>query len=513
MNLTRSSGILLHITSLPGPYGVGDLGPAAYRFADFLRATGQRVWQVLPLVPTGYGSSPYAGLSTFAGNPLLISPALLRDGGLLSDAEIVPPALLSEDPTRVDYTAAVAFKERLLRAAFERFDSDGFERDSYEAFCTQEASWLDDFALFQALKTAQGDCAWTDWNPALAARDAAALGDARRAYEREIRMHKFWQFLFHNQWTALKSYCNERDIRLFGDLPIYVAHDSADVWANQDLFFLDSDGSPTFVAGVPPDYFSETGQRWGNPIYRWDKMKENGFPWWVDRFAKMTREFDSIRLDHFRGFEAYWEVPGKEETAVNGRWVKGPGAALFDTLRDRLGELPVIAENLGLITREVEDLMARYQFPGMAILQFGFDGDADAAFLPHNYVRDLVAYTGTHDNDTVVGWWTNTNSTLSADAVSRAHAFCGAYLGIDDPKDLHWAFIRSLLGSVANLAIIPLQDLFGLGAEARMNTPGKGEGNWTWRFDREALLDELEQRLRLLTTIYGRAANRVPDLD
>jgi len=513
MTLSRASGILLHITSLPGPFGIGDLGPNAFRFADFLASTGQRIWQLLPIVPIGYGNSPYAGLSTFAGNPLLISPELLRDAGLLEEADLTIPPDFAEDPTRIDFPAVIAFKEALLRRAFERFGAGAMDQASFDAFCEKQSAWLDDYALFETLKDDQDNRVWTAWDPPLAAREEKALASARRTFYAEIRMHKFWQFLFQEQWSALKTYCNARDIQLFGDLPIYVAHDSADVWANPELFYLEPDGTPTVVAGVPPDYFSETGQRWGNPIYRWKEMENNGFAWWVNRFSKMTEAVDLVRLDHFRGFEAYWEVPAEEETAVKGRWVKGPGATLFDTLKSRLGHLPVIAENLGLITPEVEDLMARYDFPGMAILQFGFDGDADAGFLPHNYVPELVAYTGTHDNDTVVGWWTNTASTQSADAVARAHQYCRQYLAFKNEDDIHWAFTRALFGSVAGLAIVPLQDLLGLGAEARMNTPGLGDGNWAWRFRAENLTKDLAHRLKLVTEIYGRAAIRQPEFD
>ncbi|WP_456424539.1 4-alpha-glucanotransferase [Rhodocaloribacter sp.] len=515
MKLTRSSGLLLHVTSLPGPYGIGDLGPSAYQFADFLAYTEQRIWQVLPLVPVGYGFSPYAGLSTFAGNPMLISPDRLREQELLQDHDLEPRPDFPED--RVDFDRVKVYKKGLLRIAFERFESDAApdDRARFEAFCRQNAHWLDDYALFMTLKEAHGGSAWTDWPRDLVRREKKALDRAREAYAEEIRMRRFWQFLFAEQWRALKAYCNERDVRLFGDLPIYVAHDSADVWANPELFHLDETGRPTVVAGVPPDYFSETGQRWGNPLYRWDVMRKNKYEWWTRRMKKILEDVDLVRLDHFRGFAAYWEVPASEETAVNGQWVTGPGADLFRTLRKRLGKLPVIAENLGVITDDVVELMETFDFPGMAILQFAFDDDADAEFLPHNYERHLVAYTGTHDNDTVLGWWTNTQSTQDAETIRRAHQFCRHYLDLDErrEREIHWAFIRALFGSVADVAILPLQDLLGLGSEARMNTPGESAGNWAWRFTSDALTIPIATRLRTLTQLYGRSKTRTPVLE
>jgi len=507
MEKKRSSGLLLHITSLPGPYGVGDLGADAYQFADFLAHTGQTLWQVLPTVPVGYGYSPYASPSTFAGNPLFISPDRLRDAGLLTDEDLAATPTFPTD--HVDFEAAIPFKQGLLRKAFDRFEhsAGGIMRQRFAAFCNREATWLDDYALFTTLDTTHDGVVWTEWEPGLAARKPAALAAARAQYAREIRMQKFWQFLFTEQWAAFKAYCNERGIRIFGDLPIYVAHDSADVWANPHLFYLDVHGTPTVVAGVPPDYFSVTGQRWGNPIYRWDVMREAGYAWWTRRFAKILEQVDLVRLDHFRGFEAYWEVPASEETAVNGNWVEGPKAELFEVLHEHLGPLPVIAENLGVITPGVVSLMEQFNFPGMAILQFAFDSDADNDFLPHNFQPHLVAYTGTHDNDTVVGWWQNTTSTQSAKAIEKAHAYCRAYLDFTEGNeaDLHWRFVHALMASVAVIAIVPLQDLLGLGSEARMNTPGLGSGNWMWRFEPYLLNAEVAERLRTLAEIYGRA--------
>lgn len=507
---TRASGLLLHITSLPGPYGIGDLGPEAYRFVDALHRSGQTYWQLLPLVPVGHGNSPYAGLSTFAGNRLLISPDRLLEAGLLTEEDLAAYPTLPAGA--VDFDAVTQAKDHLLHRAFDRFEAGASRIDSagFEAYCERHGAWLADYALFMTLKAAHDGAAWTDWQPALARREPGAMAEARERYGREIRERLFWQFLFDEQWAALKRYAASRGVRFFGDLPIYVAHDSADVWANPGLFSLDDAGHPTVVAGVPPDYFSETGQRWGNPIYRWDRMRENGFAWWTRRFARILEWVDLVRLDHFRGFEAYWEVPASEETAVNGRWVQGPGAALFDAIQTALGPLPVVAENLGVITPDVVALMERFRYPGMAILQFAFDGDADGDFLPHNYRRDLVAYTGTHDNDTVVGWWTDTRSTQDAAQIERAHAFCRHYLGIEEDNAIHWAFIRALLASVAGLAVVPVQDLLGLGSEARMNTPGLADGNWVWRFSREMLTDETLERLRILTEIYGRSPRRAP---
>jgi 4-alpha-glucanotransferase len=505
MKTVRSSGVLLHITSLPGRFGIGDLGPEAYHFADFLARCDQQLWQVLPLVPVGYGYSPYAGLSTFAGNALLISPDLLVVDGLLDQAALAdPPSFPSRE---VDFEQAQDYKYHLLRLAYDRFvgGQTALDPDGFAAFCRQEAYWLDDYALFMTLKHAHGGVAWTSWPAELAQRQPAAMAEARATHAEGIEMHKFWQFLFTNQWNALRAYCHKKGINIFGDLPIYVAHDSADVWAHPDLFHLDAAGNPTVVAGVPPDYFSETGQRWGNPIYRWEVMKSTGYQWWTQRFSKILEQVDLVRLDHFRGFEAYWEVPAEEKTAIRGRWVDGPGADLFRALEGRLGTLPVIAENLGVITEGVTALMELFDFPGMAILQFAFDSDASNEFLPHNLRPHLVAYTGTHDNDTVVGWWRNPNSTQDEAAAQRARAYCRQYLGFEDDERVNWAFIRALFGSVANTAIIPLQDLMGLGSEARVNTPGEGTGNWTWRYTPDQLTLGLPERLQRLTHLFGRA--------
>jgi 4-alpha-glucanotransferase len=511
---SRSSGILLHPTSLPSRFGIGDLGREAFRFADFLHAAKQRIWQVLPLGPTGYGDSPYQVFSAFAGNPLLISPESLAQEGLLSSED------LSDVPNfpqaQVNYGEVIHFKFPLLRKAFARFQNDGERstQDAFQDFCQLQAAWLDDYALFMAIKDAHGGKAWNQWDSAIALREPEALEHWTRTLSDEIRCWKFWQFLFFKQWKALKQYCHARGIQIMGDIPIFVARDSADVWSHSQLFHLDERGNPTVVAGVPPDYFSATGQLWGNPLYRWDVMAASGYDWWVQRFRAALELVDLLRIDHFRGFEAYWEVPGHETTAINGRWVSGPGAELFEAVRQTLGDLPIVAENLGLITPEVEALRQKLGFPGMAVLQFAFgSGTPDSEFLPHNYSRNLLVYTGTHDNDTTVGWWNSTgvnDSTRRPEDVQKEREFVLKYLDVNG-NEIHWAFIRAVLASVANLAIVPLQDVMGLGSDARMNLPARPSGNWQWRYVPEMLTASMEQRLREFTILYGRATEVKPD--
>jgi len=498
----RSSGILLHPTSLPGRFGAGDLGPEAYRFLEFLAEAGQRLWQVLPLGPTGYGDSPYQSFSAFAGNPLLISLEQLAADGLLTEAEL---AAAPEFPaTRVDYGSVIRFKMPLLRAAFERFGGSA----EFTAFRHENVAWLGDYALFMALKAAHGgEAIWTRWAPDAAARQPAALEAWRGRLAHEMEALEFAQYLFARQWRSLHDYARERGIQIMGDLPIYVAHDSADVWASPHLFRLDARGDPEVVAGVPPDYFSATGQLWGNPIYRWDCMAETGFRWWIGRLRAALAQLDVIRIDHFRGLEAYWEVPAGETTARNGRWVKGPGAALFEALQAALGELPVVAENLGVITPEVEAIRTQFGFPGMAILQFAFGNDPQAPdFKPHNYPRDRVAYSGTHDNDTTVGWWTSTgagDSTRTEEDIRKERAFTLRYLATGG-SDIHWVFIRTLMASVANTVLFPLQDVLGLGSEARMNIPAVPSGNWRWRYRAEMLTPAIAKRLKEMVSTYDR---------
>jgi 4-alpha-glucanotransferase len=498
VEFTRSSGILLHPTSLPGPYGIGDLGPQAYRFIDFLADAGLRIWQVLPLGPTGYGDSPYQLFSAFAGNPLLISLERLNFA-----AE--PPDFPAD---AVDYSRVIQFKMPLLRAAYERFAASGAGREAFEAFCAQNAAWLDDYALFMALKAAHGgEKIWSRWEPAIAAREPAAMAARRARLAQDIEALEYAQFAFFQQWNALHDYARQRGIQIMGDLPIYVAHDSADVWSHPELFQLDDHGDPAVVSGVPPDYFSATGQLWGNPIYRWDRMARTGFRWWIDRVRAALKLVDIVRLDHFRGLEAYWEVPGGETTAQNGRWVKGPGAPFFQALQEALGDLPIVAENLGVITPEVEAIRRQFGFPGMAVLQFAFGNDPQAPdFKPHNYPRDRVAYTGTHDNDTTVGWWSSAgagDSTRTAGDIRKERAFTRRYLATDG-RQIHWVFIRTLMASVANTVLFPLQDVLGLGSEARMNTPAVASGNWRWRVRAEMLTPGIGERLKELVTIYDR---------
>ncbi len=505
--MPRSSGLLLHISSLPGRHGIGDLGHDAFRFADHLADTGQRIWQVLPLVPVGLGFSPYSSPSTFAGNPLFISPERLVEVGLL-DGLAEPPAF---PEGHVVFPAAIKYKEKLLTEAFGRFDDGAgdVDRSAYRQFCAENAYWLDDYALFMAMKRAFAGAPWTEWPAPLSRRDVGALEEFAVEHIRTIEQHRFQQFIFFLQWRDLKRYCNERSVSLFGDLPIYVAHDSADVWAHRDLFYLDEDGHCTVVSGVPPDYFSETGQRWGNPIYRWDRMRENDYLWWMQRFAHTFGLVDLIRLDHFRAFAGYWEIPAQEKTAIHGRWVEGPGASLFRSIEERIGPLPLVAENLGLITPDVTELMDTFGFPGMAVLQFAFHETADHPFLPHNLQRNVVAYTGTHDNDTIAGWWDHIRADPKQERTAR---FAREYvLGSSTDSSFHWAAIRAMMASPANFVVIPAQDLLGLGSEARMNTPGRGHDNWSWRLRWEQLTPEILDRLKKLTAVYGRS-DRLDDV-
>jgi 4-alpha-glucanotransferase len=507
MNFPRASGILLHPTSLPSAFGIGDLGPEAYAFADFLVASGQSLWQVLPLGPTGYGDSPYACYSAFAGNTLLISPEQLISDGLLSKSDIA--AARTDQIERVDFSRVIERKGALLKKAFENYKhtTDTSLRSAFETFSQESSAWLEDYALFRALKDAYGGVAWNEWEPAIVRRKQTALALARERLREEIEAQKYYQFLFFNQWFALKSYCNERGLKLIGDIPIFVAHDSADVWTNPEQFKLDENGVPKVVAGVPPDYFSATGQLWGNPLYDWDRMIADGFSWWISRVRATLLTVDIVRVDHFRGFVASWEIPGGDKTAERGRWVEAPGRELFSTIRHVLGDLPIIAEDLGVITPDVEKLRDNFGFPGMRILQFAFSSDTKNIDLPHNYHRNVVVYTGTHDNDTTVGWFRSVageGSTRTAKQIGRERRFCMKYLGTDG-SEIHWEFIRAVLASVADTAIIPLQDLLGLGAEARMNLPNSIEGNWSWRFKPGALTDKISHRLKELADIYGRS--------
>jgi len=503
----RCSGILLHITSLPGGHGVGDLGDSAHEFVEFLAEAGQKIWQVLPLGPTGYGDSPYQMFSAFAGNPLLIDLNSLREQGLLSLQDLTSASGLRED--RVEYGRVIEVKHALLGKAAEAFFTDRArtDRDSFEVYCQQNADWLDDYALFMACKNSYQDAVWADWDMGIRRRDLASLNEWRERLAPQIELHKFAQFEFFRQWQRLKARCKTHGIRIMGDVPIYVAHDSADVWSHPELFRLDEHSRPTAIAGVPPDYFSATGQLWGNPLYRWDVSTASGHRWWIHRFRASLQMFDVVRLDHFRGFEAYWEIPAGASTAQNGKWVKGPGAEFFRTVKTELKLLPFVAENLGVITPEVEAIRREFGFPGMSLLQFAFGNDPQGpSFRPHNYSRELVAYTGGHDNDTTVGWWTssgNGESIRTAEDIRKEREFTRAYLGFEN-EPVNWVFVRTVLASVAEVAIVPLQDVLGLGSEARMNLPGTVTGNWKWRFKSDALTKDLAERLQRLTRLYDR---------
>lgn len=499
--MTRFAGVLVHPTSFPGRYGIGDLGDKAYQFIDFLVNSKQTLWQILPLGPTGYGDSPYQSFSAFAGNPLLINPDyLVRDGYL-------PPEAVQQVPDfpvhKVDFGWVIDYKTNLLEQAYQHFKAHhtAEQKSAWEEFKAENSWWLDDYALFMALKNHHVEYeggVWNTWPREIAMREPAALAEWSAALADEVGRFKFWQFLFFEQWLALKQYANDNQIQIIGDIPIFVAFDSADVWANRDLFHLDENGAPTVIAGVPPDYFSETGQRWGNPLYRWDKMQSLDFKWWTARISSTLKMVDIVRIDHFRGFEAYWEIPATEPTAVKGQWVKAPGMALFNVLEDRLGKLPIIAEDLGVITPEVIELRDSFGLPGMKILQFAFGGAQENVFLPHNYDHNCAVYTGTHDNETTLGWYRNA-SAYEQDYVRR-------YLARDG-HDIVWDLIRTAHASVAKMVVIPIQDLMNLGNEARMNYPGRTGGYWSWRYTPEMLSSWIVERLRDMTILY----NRDPD--
>ena len=471
IKLPRSSGILLHPTSLPGNYGIGDLGAGAFRFVDWLSGQGQSIWQVLPLGPTSYGDSPYQTLSAFAGNSNLISLDLLIEDGLLLKSDLADTPPFPRD--RVDYGWIIPFHNQKLRRAWHRFrdEAESGQKHEFEQFVDENQFWLEDFALFVALKREHKLRPWTEWESELRRRDEGALVWARQTYADQISAERFLQWLFHRQWFALRQYARSKGINIIGDLPIFVAHDSADVWARQHEYFLDERGNPTVIAGVPPDYFSPTGQRWGNPLYRWDVVRARGYSWWIERIKATLRLVDHVRIDHFRGFEAYWEIPANEETAINGSWRPGPGADFIGAIKAALGDLPIIAEDLGVITPGVEKLRDDFGLPGMKVLQFAF-GEPTNPFLPHNHVVNCIVYTGTHDNNTTRGWWEN-------EVDDGTRAFVREYLG-QDVKDVVWTMARVGMGSSGRVFIMTMQDVLGLGSDARMNTPGVAAGNWTW---------------------------------
>jgi 4-alpha-glucanotransferase len=490
----RSAGLLLHPTSLPSLGGIGDLGPEAYAFADFLERSGLGLWQVLPLSPPGLGNSPYSALSAFAGNPLLVSLERLAERGWLEKGQLkIPP----RPHQRVDFDEVKAWKMPLLQQAAQKFLERGNgDLARFIEFKRDHAWWLEDFVLFDVMRQVHRGETWSSWPKELARREAEGLHKFGLEYQRELEVERVIQFVFFEQWRSLHQYCGRRGIRIVGDVAIFVNYDSADVWRNPDLFFLDDKLLPTVVAGVPPDAFSDTGQRWGNPLYRWDVCRARGYDWWIQRMKGALETCDILRLDHFRGFESYWEIPGDEPTAVHGKWVPGPGDDLFHALRASLGDLPFIAEDLGLITEEVHALRERLGVPGMKVLQFGFGDPGAHMYLPQNFDPNCVVYTGTHDNDTTAGWW-------KSSATKEERRFAETYFG--EPADgMHWAFIRAAFNSVARLAIVPLQDFLGLGSEARMNTPSLSDGNWGWRFGRNALTDALAEKLATLSLVSDR---------
>ncbi len=528
MVLERLSGILAHPTSFPSRFGIGDLGQGAYDFIDFAKKCGIKLWQILPLGPTSFGDSPYQSFSTHAGNPLLISPDILKEDGLLQDGDF--EGMPQFDDNSVDYGAVIEFKYGLYKKAYERFASDNNqEYETFKEFCQNNKEWLDDYSLFVAIKQhliekrrfefeskeynefkldnadklnedAVKDyyygAAWVSWPNEIKKRHKAAVQKWSKLLAKEIEFEKFLQYEFFKQWQKIKEYANGFDIKIIGDIPIFIAMDSSDVWANPSLFHLDKKGNPTKVAGVPPDYFSVTGQLWGNPIYNWDKHKSTNFKWWVMRIAESLKSVDILRIDHFRGFAACWAVPYGEETAVNGEWLKSPGDQLFATVRAKLGELPIIAEDLGLITEDVDALRNKYSLPGMRILQFGVEGGANDPYIPHNFeTTNTVAYTGTHDNDTTLGWYEKADEKYK-DYFRRIMNVSGS-----DPA---WDLIRLLFSSVAAYAIVPLQDVMGLGSFARMNTPGTAAGNWRFRYTQEMLSDDLIEKLLYLNKLFNR---------
>ncbi len=500
MEFSRSGGILLHPSSLPGQYGIGDLGPNSYRFVDWLSGSGCKLWQVLPLGHTGYGDSPYQCFSAFAGNPYLVSPETLLKDGLLRESDLEEKPDFS--PGRINFGGLIPWKLSILGRAFARFqETDPVNlREDFAVFRVEHSTWLEDYALFMALKESNGGGSWTEWPSQVRKRDEHALEEARHSLGQSVLKFAFYQFLFFRQWYALRDYAHKKNIKIIGDIPIFVAADSSDVWAHPELFHLDEDRKPTVVAGVPPDYFTPTGQLWGNPLYDWEAHARTGYSWWLERFDAILSAVDVVRLDHFRGFAAYWEIPAGNPTAEIGRWVSGPAVDFFNVVEDHLksigndGALPIIAEDLGFITPDVVDLRERYHLPGMKVLQFGFSAP-DNPFLPHAYIRNCVAYTGTHDNDTARGWL-NT-------APKREREFAIHYLH-SHKRDFVWNLIRSIWSSVAIFAVAPMQDLLDQGTEARMNYPGRLGGNWEWRMEEKDLSNQLMAKLSELNYLYER---------
>lgn len=502
MGLERCSGVLLHPTSLPGKYGVGTFGSEAYEWVDFLSRNQQTIWQILPLGPTSYGDSPYQSSSTFAGNPYLISLDDMVSDGLM-DRQLLIEAISSPEFNanfdEVDFGSLYKWKLPLLNKAAAQFDDKGNSdlAKEYKKFCKDNKNWLDDYALFSALKKKFSDKAWSEWPDEFKFRKDKAMREARQELASEIKGYCFIQWVFDRQWSKLRTYANKKGIKIIGDLPIFVAMDSSDAWTNTALFCFDKNLVPTAVAGVPPDGFAADGQLWGNPLYNWEKMKKTGYSWWIERLKAALKRQDYVRIDHFRGFAAYWSVPFGEKTAKNGKWLKGPGADFFKAIQKALGkDLPIIAEDLGVITEDVVALRDGFAFPGMKILQFAFGGGAQGEYLPHNYTANCITYTGTHDNNTSRGWYENDASEKEKDYLRRYFS--------TDGWDVAWTMIRGIFASVAKVAIVPAQDLLSLGKEARMNYPGKARGNWSWRFRREMFTPHIEWRLKEITETYGR---------
>ena len=492
----RSSGVLMHITSLPGPYGVGTMGRQAYSFVDFLKSAGQSFWQILPLTPTGYGDSPYQSCSAFAGNPYLIDFEMLAEEGLLTEEELQTPHWCDSE-NRADFGLQYRSKLPMLRKAYERFQGG---RD-FDSFCLKHSDWLSDFALYMALKDRFHGAPWYQWEKGLKFRNYDAIWNIRRQLKKEIRFYQFVQYLFYRQWDALHAYADSRGVKIIGDVPIYVPLDSVDVWKNPELFQLDADLNPEMVAGVPPDGFTADGQLWGNPLYRWDVMEKAGFGWWIHRLKAAGTLYDVIRLDHFRGFEAYWAVPYGDKNARRGKWVKGPDRAFIDTIKKELPDLPLIAEDLGFLTQEVLDLRDQSGYPGMKVLEFAFDSREPCDYLPHTYIKNTVCYTGTHDNMTMRQWF----DTASSDAV----AYATEYMNLSQKEGLVWGTIRTAISSVSDLCVVQMQDYLNLGAEARMNFPGTlSSDNWSWRMEPGSLTPELAEKIRRLTVLYDRLGHQ-----
>ena len=506
MKFERSAGILLHPTSLPGDFGIGTIGKNAFNFIDFMIECGQKLWQVFPLGPTGYGDSPYQSFSTFAGNPLLIDLELLEEEGLLTkdDLNTIPQF----DKNKIDFGPLIQIKFELLSLAFQNYKTSGkvFSKECGN-FCLENKSWLDDYALFMAVKEFHGGKLWTEWEEDIAFRKKGAVEKWTEKLEYRVDFQKFLQYTFFKQWKTLKNYANKKGIKIIGDIPIFIAYDSSDLWANKKYFSVDKKGKLETVAGVPPDYFSETGQLWGNPLYKWIELEKDNFSWWVERIKKTLELVDTIRIDHFRGLDAYWEVPGDAETAQTGRWIKAPGKKLFEVIKKELGELPIIAEDLGVITESVEELRDHFEFPGMKILQFAFGEGGDKNFLPHNYVKNCVVFTGSHDNETTRGFFENEKKHHTG-IYESAQRYLNYY-----GNDITFELIRTAYASVANIVIIPMQDILNLGSDARMNFPGKLGGNWAWRFDWEQVRSDIPLTYKGMTEIYDRPPKKETKVD